>query len=78
MLTFSIFPIGGVNVLKAAKVKKHSQGIYKCYNLNQLAKVNRRVSTIIFQYRISINRTVDTTWILKLYLFILCTLHREQ
>lgn len=36
---------------------------------NKFTKVNRRVSAIIFQYRISIVRTAETTWILKLYLF---------
>lgn len=48
------FPHWWINVLKAAKDKKYSQGSFKCYNLNQFTKVNRRVSTIIFQYRIQI------------------------
>ena len=70
MLTLSVFPIGGVNVLKTAKVKNNSQVDYKCYNLNQFIKVNRGVSTIIFQYRIQLAEQLTQPG-LKLDLFIL-------
>lgn len=78
MLTLSVFPIGGVNVLKTAKVKNNRQGNYKCYNLNQFIKVNRGVSTIIFQYRIQLAEqlTQPGFWNL-IYLFCVTTTQEE-